>query len=78
VSLNKVKEFFKSQNLLDDPAQSTESEQQIIEDLTVNEHYRLMRVIHGKINLDPLYEGFRNIFNNIVDSNNSYLPQSVN
>lgn len=29
----------------------------IFEDLTINEHYRLLRVVQGKINLDPLYTG---------------------
>lgn len=37
---------------------SNDADQQIMEDLTQNEHYRLMRVIRGKINLDPLYAGF--------------------
>lgn len=44
------------------------TEAQIIEDLTINEHYRLMRVIHGRINLDPLYNGLSAFFQNIVDS----------
>lgn len=54
------------------------TEAQIIEDLTVNEHYRLMRVIHGRINLDPLYTGLSQFFQNIVDSQLTYLPNSVN
>lgn len=37
-------------------------QQQIYEDLTVNEHYRLLKVVHGKINLDPLYQGLQQYF----------------
>ena len=37
-----------------------------------------MRVIHGRINLDPLYNGFSQFFQNIVDSQQTYLPNSVN
>jgi hypothetical protein len=35
--------------------QSGEKEELIMEDLTQNEHYRLLKVIRGKMNLDPLY-----------------------
>jgi hypothetical protein len=37
-----------------------------------------MRVIHGRINLDPLYTGLSQFFQNIVDSQLTYLPNSVN
>ena len=30
------------------------------------------------MNLDPLYEGFSKYFQNIIDTNSTYLPQSVN
>jgi hypothetical protein len=40
----------------------------LLEDLTINEHFRLMRVIHGRVNLDPLYQGFSKFFQNIIDS----------
>lgn len=36
---------------------SEPNDTQVIDDLTINEHFRLMRVIHGRINLDPLYTG---------------------
>ena len=52
--------------------------QAIIEDLTINEHYRLLKVVHGKINLDPLYVGLSQYFQNIVDCQSTYLPNSVN
>jgi hypothetical protein len=29
----------------------------VLEDLTINEYFRLLRVVHGKINFDPLYAG---------------------
>jgi len=35
---------------------------QVVEDLTINEHYRLLRVIHGRINLDPLYLGLSQFY----------------
>ena len=57
---------------------SEPDETQVVEDLTINEHYRLMRVIHGRINLDPLYTGLSQFFQNIVDSQLTYLPNSVN
>ena len=49
-----------------------------MEDLTSNEFFRLMRVIHGRMNLDPLYEGFCKFFQNVIDTNATYLPQSLN
>jgi hypothetical protein len=36
-----------------------------------------MRVIHGRINLDPLYNGLSQYFQNIVDSQLTYLPNSI-
>ena len=30
------------------------------------------------MNLDPLYEGFSKYFQNIIDTNATYLPQSLN
>jgi len=53
-------------------------QEQIVEDLTSNEFFRLLRVIHGRMNLDPLYEGFSKYFQNIIDINATYLPQSLN
>jgi hypothetical protein len=50
----------------------------LLEDLTINEHFRLMRVIHGRVNLDPLYQGFSKFFQNIIDSQATYLPNSYN
>jgi len=48
-----------------------------MEDLTINEHFRLMRVVHGRVNLDPLYQGFAKFFQNIIDSQQTYLPNSI-
>ena len=53
-------------------------QEQIIDDLTSNEFFRLLRVIHGRMNLDPLYEGFCKYYQNIIDTNATYLPQSLN
>ena len=62
VSLNRVKDYFV--RLSNEP-----NEQQVMEDLTINEHFRLMRVIHGRVNLDPLYAGLSKFFQNIIDCN---------
>lgn len=70
-SLTRIKDFFAKNSHEPD-------ETQVVEDLTINEHYRLMRVIHGRINLDPLYTGLSQFFQNIVDSQLTYLPNSVN
>ena len=61
ISLNRVKDYF--MNLCQDP-----NDLGVLEDLTINEHFRLMRVIHGRVNLDPLYTGFSKFFQNIIDS----------
>jgi len=58
-SLKRIYNFFLSKTLT---ATTTEQEakasaQAILDDLTINEYYRLLRVVHGKINLDPLYTG---------------------
>lgn len=37
-------------------------QEETIEDLTSNEIFRLLRVIHGRMNLDALYEGFSKYF----------------
>jgi hypothetical protein len=57
--------------------QSGDKEELIIEDLTYNEHYRLLKVIRGKMNLDPLYDGFANVFSNISLCEQLYLPAST-
>jgi hypothetical protein len=48
-----------------------------MDDLTTNEHYRLMRVIRGKVSLDPLYNGFSQFFTNITQCEQLYLPSST-
>lgn len=71
VPLNKVKAYFQTQDGKDHDAE------QVLKDLTINEHFRITKGLHGNINLDPLYHGLANYFQNIVDSNNTYLPQSI-
>jgi hypothetical protein len=70
-SLNRVKDYFL--RLSQEP-----NDQALLEDLTINEHFRLMRVIHGRVNLDPLYAGFAKFFQNVIDSQQTYLPNSIN
>ena len=68
ISLNKVFQYFMMQsgalkNNNEGPMQVDQRiQEQIIEDLTSNEFFRLLRVIHGRMNLDPLYEGFTKYF----------------
>lgn len=50
----------------------------VIEDLTINEFYRLLKIVQGKINLEPLYMGLSQYFQNIIDCHSAYLPSSVN
>ncbi len=52
--------------------------QSVIEDLTINEFYRLLKIVQGKINLEPLYIGLSQYFQNIIDCHSTYLPSSVN
>lgn len=58
----------------EDPAQR---ENAIIEDLTINEHYRLLKVVHGRINLDPLYTGLIQYFQNAINCENTSIPGSL-
>ncbi len=46
-------------------------------DLSINEFYRLLQVIHGKASLEPLVTGFANIIYNYVECRYTYLPDSV-
>ena len=61
----------------DDDSTPEEIETQVHEDLASNEFYRMLQVIHGKANLDPLRTGFVNILYNFIEANNTYLPESV-
>ena len=61
-------------NNSEDPEQR---ENQIIEDLTINEHYRLLKVVHGRINLDPLYTGLIQYFQNAINCENTSIPGSL-
>ena len=58
-SLNKIYKYFLSRSGQPNATQDQQQTlaQDILTDLTINEHYRLLRVVHGKINLDPLYKG---------------------
>ena len=52
--------------------------QAVIEDLTINEFYRLLKIVQGKSNLEPLYFGLSQYFQNIIDMHSAYLPSSIN
>ena len=78
-SLKKIYSHFLAGFSADTPREQLAAQSQaIIEGLTINEHYRLLKVVHGKINLDPLYVGLAQYFQNIVDCQSTYLPNSVN
>jgi hypothetical protein len=49
----------------------------MLEDLTVNEHYKILRTISGKSNIDFVSNAFINFFHNIVISKQTYLPNSM-
>jgi|LakMenEpi03Oct11_1017367.scaffolds.fasta_scaffold09763_1 hypothetical protein len=63
-SLNKIYKYFLTRSGQPNATQDQQQTlaQDILTDLTVNEHYRLLRVVHGKINLDPLYKGLGQYF----------------
>ena len=64
-SLKKIYSYFMNKGVVGDniPREQLQAQSQaIIEDLTINEHYRLLKVVHGKINLDPLYAGLSQYF----------------
>lgn len=69
-SLNKIYRYFLTQGSShasnSTPEQQQKLAQDILTDLTINEHFRLLRVVHGKINLDPLYSGLGQYFQNII------------
>ena len=52
--------------------------QAVIEDLTINEFYRLLKIVQGKSNLEPMYYGLSQYFENIIQTHSAYLPSSVN
>ncbi len=54
-----------------------ETTDEVNADISANEFYRLLQVIHGKVNLEPLSQGFAKIIHNYVEANNTYLPDSV-
>lgn len=63
-SLNKIYKYFLTRSGQPNATQDQQQTlaQDILTDLTINEHYRLLRVVHGKINLDPLYKGLGQYF----------------
>lgn len=49
----------------------------LIEDLTINEYFRLVKLLHGKSNIEPLYQGLTQYFQNCVDCQSSMVPGSM-
>lgn len=72
LSLKHTHKFFKSQENKD-----KSEEKSLGEDLTTNEFHRLLQVIHGKMNLEPFVDSMTRYFSNLIDANNTYLPNSV-
>jgi hypothetical protein len=72
---NYIKEFKKDEG----ESKTTEEqvEENVLTDLSSNEFYRLLQVIHGKANLEPLVTGFSNILYNYIEARYTYLPDSV-
>lgn len=52
--------------------------EQLVNDLTINEHQRMFKVVHGRINFDPIFAGIIRFSKNVISANNSYLSGSVN
>ena len=61
----------------DEKPSAAEIEDLIHSELSTNEWYRLVQVIHGKTNLEPITTGFTNLAYNFVEHHNSFLPESV-
>ena len=72
LSLKQTNKYFKSiEN------REKKEEKSLGEDLTTNEFHRLLQVIHGKMNLEPFVESMNRYFSNLIDAQNTYLPNSV-
>lgn len=72
VSLKRINDYFTSIE-----TQEKKEEKTLSEDLTTNEFHRLLQVIHGKMNLEPFVESMTKYFSNLVNSQQTYLPNSV-
>lgn len=72
ISLKRIYQYFEE-------AEKEESKQEkpLKDDLTTNEFHRLLQVIHGKMNLEPFVEAMTKYFSNLIDSTQTYLPNSV-
>lgn len=66
-TLKKVFNSFANQMTSSEGADQAAINQGLIEDLTINKHYRLLKLVHGKINLDPLYRGLIQYFQNVIN-----------
>lgn len=76
-TMNKIyQNFLAKSGSPESPEEHAALLEDVLEDLTVNEHFRLLRVVYGRINLDPMYKGLSQFFLNIVKCQNLYLPNS--
>lgn len=72
ISLKRINDYF-----LSTETKEKKEEKTLSEDLTTNEFHRLLQVIHGKMNLEPFVESMTKYFSNLVNSQQTYLPNSV-
>jgi hypothetical protein len=61
-TLNRIYKNFIAQTEAGSEQDDAALKKAILDDLTINEHFRLLRVVHGRINLDPLYAGLTQYF----------------
>lgn len=72
ISLKRIYQYYEGLE-----KEENKEEKTLNEDLTTNEFHRLLQVIHGKMNLEPFVESMTKYFSNLVDANQTYLPNSV-
>lgn len=72
VSLKRIHQYFEASE-----KKEQKEEKSLSEDLTSNEFHRLLQVIHGKMNLEPFVESMTRYFSNLIDSSQTYLPNSM-
>lgn len=65
-TLKKVYQAFQM-NLNLAPTSDEQLHEQVLKELTVNEHQRMFKVMHGRINMDPLFNGLIQYFKNVIN-----------
>lgn len=79
VSLQHIRDYYTKLYVAENDETVSEEKklEEVTADLAQNEFYRLLQVIHGKANLEPLKDGFNKLIGNFIDSRNTFLPESV-